>query len=627
MAVDISLATASSAWPQITIPNFSTFSMQARNSASAIQAISLAPIVTDSERQDYEAYLQINNQEWITQSEEWESAAREFDNSNRRLPDRAVNMSNGISDQIYQVKGSVAIVSPGPGPYHPTRHLHPVEKKSINYDIATNKYLRDELRMVTNNTSAVIGKFLEEDADRHVLLQNTQLSESAISDDLFVTFVYPITESLTSRGAIGGATGSIVAIVSWIELFSSILPSEARGFVCVVENTCGQLASFRIDGRTATFIGFLDMHDPAFAQYKKSYSLETLSFAGQSVSRFPVDEACPYEVHVYPSERTEEALSSFDPVILVAVAMGFFFFTVCVIYFYDHFMERRNRAVLFSAVEARAIVSSLFPANVRDRLFESTREERKRKKKLHKLNKKLRRMMKKLKDRESKEERALDQRENPEKAPRKSLTPDDRHFTMVLESVQPALEAAFRRNDRKSLRHPKHELKNLMAASSVGVVDQDEDFGLAKPIADLFPHTTVSFCPLCWCLNIQGALRVTYSPTLQVIFADIVGFTAWSSEREPQDVFLLLQTIYHAFDKLAKRRGVFKVETIGDCYVAVTGLPEPQSDHAVRMTKFAKECNTKMTEVTKKLDVRLGPDTSDLSLRIGLHSGPVTGKQ
>lgn len=124
----------------------------------------------------------------------------------------------------------------------------------------------------------------------------------------------------------------------------------------------------------------------------------------------------------------------------------------------------------------------------------------------------------------------------------------------------------------------------------------------------------------------SSALRVTYSPTLQVIFADIVGFTAWSSEREPQDVFLLLQTIYHAFDKLAKRRGVFKVETIGDCYVAVTGLPEPQSDHAVRMTKFAKECNTKMTEVTKKLDVRLGPDTSDLSLRIGLHSGPVTGK-
>jgi class 3 adenylate cyclase len=90
---------------------------------------------------------------------------------------------------------------------------------------------------------------------------------------------------------------------------------------------------------------------------------------------------------------------------------------------------------------------------------------------------------------------------------------------------------------------------------------------------------------------------------------------------------LLLQTIYHAFDILAKRRGVFKVETIGDCYVAVTGLPDPQSDHAMRMTKFARECMTKMTEVTKMLEVRLGPDTSELSMRIGLNSGPVTGKE
>jgi class 3 adenylate cyclase len=95
-------------------------------------------------------------------------------------------------------------------------------------------------------------------------------------------------------------------------------------------------------------------------------------------------------------------------------------------------------------------------------------------------------------------------------------------------------------------------------------------------------------------------------PHTTVLFADIAGFTAWSSEREPEQVFTLLQTIYHAFDKLAKKRSVFKVETIGDCYVAVTGLPDPQVDHAVRMTKFAKECMTKMTEVTKKLEVALG---------------------
>ena len=51
-----------------------------------------------------------------------------------------------------------------------------------------------------------------------------------------------------------------------------------------------------------------------------------------------------------------------------------------------------------------------------------------------------------------------------------------------------------------------------------------------------------------------------------ISFADIVGFTAWSSMREPSQVFALLEHIYSSFDAIAKRRHVFKVETIGDCY-------------------------------------------------------------
>lgn len=43
------------------------------------------------------------------------------------------------------------------------------------------------------------------------------------------------------------------------------------------------------------------------------------------------------------------------------------------------------------------------------------------------------------------------------------------------------------------------------------------------------------------------------------MFADISGFTAWSSVREPAQVFVLLETIYQSFDKIAKQRRVFKV--------------------------------------------------------------------
>lgn len=46
-----------------------------------------------------------------------------------------------------------------------------------------------------------------------------------------------------------------------------------------------------------------------------------------------------------------------------------------------------------------------------------------------------------------------------------------------------------------------------------------------------------------------------------VLFADIAGFTAWSSLRDPSQVFRLLEAIYSAFDTIARRRGVFKVKT------------------------------------------------------------------
>ena len=58
--------------------------------------------------------------------------------------------------------------------------------------------------------------------------------------------------------------------------------------------------------------------------------------------------------------------------------------------------------------------------------------------------------------------------------------------------------------------------------------------------------------------------------------------------------------------------------------MAATGLPEKRKDHAVLMARFAKDCLRKMLHVVRKLEIRLGPDTAELGMRIGIHSGPVT---
>ncbi|CAJ1960726.1 unnamed protein product [Cylindrotheca closterium] len=146
----------------------------------------------------------------------------------------------------------------------------------------------------------------------------------------------------------------------------------------------------------------------------------------------------------------------------------------------------------------------------------------------------------------------------------------------------------------------KYQLKQFMTTTRPG---DEMDHALnpydSKPIADLFLHATV-------------------------LFADISGFTAWSSVREPSQVFTLLEAVYNGFDMIAKRRKVFKVETVGDCYVAVTGLPEPTKSHATIMAGFARECVEKFAQLVRVLETTLGPDTGDLGIRVGIHSGPVT---
>jgi class 3 adenylate cyclase len=88
---------------------------------------------------------------------------------------------------------------------------------------------------------------------------------------------------------------------------------------------------------------------------------------------------------------------------------------------------------------------------------------------------------------------------------------------------------------------------------------------------------------------------------------------------------MLLEIVYGALDALAKRRGVFKVESIGDCYVAVCGVPTAQIFHAVIMARFARAIQSTMHALTQELEVALGPDTADLAFPVGLHSGPITG--
>ena len=104
-------------------------------------------------------------------------------------------------------------------------------------------------------------------------------------------------------------------------------------------------------------------------------------------------------------------------------------------------------------------------------------------------------------------------------------------------------------------------------------------------------------------------------PSVTVLFADIVGFTPWASNRNPEEVVDVLDRIFSTFDALCDKHGVEKIKTIGDAYMAVGGIPVADGPTAPSVVRLGLDMLTAAEGIAFHKD-------KALQLRIGVHQGP-----
>jgi len=162
-----------------------------------------------------------------------------------------------------------------------------------------------------------------------------------------------------------------------------------------------------------------------------------------------------------------------------------------------------------------------------------------------------------------------------------------RELEQMIESYSSMVERNTRALEREKERVEKL-LLNLMPRS---VYEEYKTFGVVTP--QLYRHVSV-------------------------LMLDFVGFTNFAEENDPTVTLGELNDIFTAFDRISEQFGVERIKTIGDAYLAVSGMPEPLPDHATAVANCA-------VRFLRYLERRNQSHTYKWQARVGLGSGAAVG--
>ena len=120
-------------------------------------------------------------------------------------------------------------------------------------------------------------------------------------------------------------------------------------------------------------------------------------------------------------------------------------------------------------------------------------------------------------------------------------------------------------------------------------------------------------------LKDHGKVKAKRYEQVTVLFTDFVGFTSYSQDLEPEELVASVDHYFSKFDEIVEQHGMEKIKTIGDAYMCVGGIPEPDESHVVKIIEVAFEFIRFLNESKSGIQENITP----FDVRIGLNTGPV----
>lgn len=200
--------------------------------------------------------------------------------------------------------------------------------------------------------------------------------------------LYPIFDKYyDDEDGVTGTPPKVVAFLSidifWQAFLKGLLPPTATDAIYVViSNTCNQTFTYSVMGEDVEFVDDGDKHESKYDSIMQSalfgeHLMEPIPSDSTYTGRPLYGDFCPYTFSVYASAEMEGAYVTNAPAIYAAIACLIFLFTSLVFVAYDCLVEKRQAMTMESAARSDAIVSSLFPSEVKQQMYDEHQNRQK----------------------------------------------------------------------------------------------------------------------------------------------------------------------------------------------------------------------------------------------------------
>lgn len=334
-------------WPEVTMEDFRDH-VEITQFFFDFKCLFVTPIVNDAEKWD--EYTKNKLGRWKNKNA--------FGDVERKTPARVQKETSNV--EMFNINGSR---SSGRGPFAPLWQSSNSSRTDrwVNLDVLSVPIIRDGILAAISSSEVSLSRIINvEDA-------------STLKNPAYRRFVQDISEQPVSNTSspvsilhvpVTNDQDETVAVVSVFfeirSLFQNLLPLGRDVVDCVVQSMVGQIVSYKVDGQRVDFIGHGDLHAPQHRNLNKTRSLSLDTEENVSPT---------YTVTIYPSTEMYGQFINGSPILLSGFAVLIFFVTGVVFYFYDSIVKQRQKFILDQAIRSNAILSSLFPENVRGRLF------------------------------------------------------------------------------------------------------------------------------------------------------------------------------------------------------------------------------------------------------------------